>query len=191
MELKGKLVNITRHLGSGQFWITLGVEAIPEGLASLQEKILAITLKQYREKRSLNANAYYWRLVGEMAAYMKHPQQVVHNELLRSYGTLDTVEGENLMIFIPDTIEAEEKVLMQETYHLKPTSMTKITDDGRAFRAYLVIKGSHEYDTQEMSRLIDGAVSEAKQMGIETLPPEEIERMMRAYEGNMERHKRI
>lgn len=182
MELKGKLVNITRHLGSGQFWITLGVEAIPEGLASLQEKILAITLKQYREKRSLNANAYYWRLVGEMAAYMKHPQQVVHNELLRSYGTLDTVEGENLMIFIPDTFEAEEKVLMQETYHLKPTSMTKITDDGRAFRAYLVIKGSHEYDTQEMSRLIDGAVSEAKQMGLETLPPDEIERMMAAYE---------
>lgn len=182
MEFRGKLVNITRDLRSGEFWITFGVESVPEGVGSLQEGPLSITVKKYRQRRSLNANAYYWKLVGDIAAALHEAQPVIHNRLLRSYGTLDTVEGENLMIFIPDTVEAENKVLMQEAYHLKPTSMSKVTEDGRVFRAYLVIKGSSSYDSQEMSRLIDGAVSEAKGMGLETLPPEELERMMAAYE---------
>ena len=32
-------------------------------------------------------------------------------------------------------------------------------------------------NTQEMSRLIDGTVSQAKELGIETATPEELERM--------------
>ena len=46
----------------------------------------------------------------------------------------------------------------------------------------MMLKGSSEYDTKEMSHLIDGLVSECKEMGIETLPPEELERMMAAYD---------
>ena len=34
--------------------------------------------------------------------------------------------------------------------------------------------GSHTYDTKEMSRLIEGTVSEAKELGIDTRTPEEI-----------------
>ena len=44
-----------------------------------------------------------------------------------------------------------------------------------------MIKGSSEYDTKEMSSFIDGIISEAKGLGIETLPPEELERMMKDY----------
>lgn len=43
------------------------------------------------------------------------------------------------------------------------------------------IKGSSQYNTREMSRLIDGLVSECKECGIETLTPEELERMMVQY----------
>ena len=51
-------------------------------------------------------------------------------------------------------------------------------------------KGSSGYNTSEMSALIDGVVSECKEMGIETLPPEELERMMDAYDRKMERSDR-
>jgi hypothetical protein len=44
-----------------------------------------------------------------------------------------------------------------------------------------MIKGSSEYDTKEMSRFIDGIVAEAKELGIETLPPAELETMMKAW----------
>ena len=53
---------------------------------------------------------------------------------------------------------------------------------GAMYRTYMMLKGSSEYNTKEMSHLIDGLVSECKEMGIETLPPEELERMMSEYE---------
>ena len=40
-----------------------------------------------------------------------------------------------------------------------------------------MMRGSHTYDSGEMSILIDGVVQEAKQLGIETLTPNELERM--------------
>lgn len=181
METKAKLSNLTRDLRDGGTFITFKIPEIPQGIGNLQDKDLLLVVKPYREKRSLTANAYYWTLVGKMAPYLQLPTSAVHNILLRRYGTLEIIDGSTLMIFIPDTEEAEQKVLLSEAYHLKPTSQSKNTEKGR-YMAYLAIKGSHEYDTKEMATLIDGAVSEAQEMGIETLPTAELERMMEAYE---------
>ena len=52
---------------------------------------------------------------------------------------------------------------------------------------YQVYRGSHTYDTKEMSILIGGTVQEAKDLDIETMPPDELERMMKAYEASYER----
>ena len=68
-----------------------------------------------------------------------------------------------------------------ETLHLKPTTATRMMDNGRLYRVYYVMRGSHTYNTAEMSRLIDGTVSEAKALGIETLSPDELERMKQAW----------
>ena len=46
---------------------------------------------------------------------------------------------------------------------------------------YLLLKGSSEYDSQEMSQFIDGIILDCKDLGIETLPPEELARMMAAW----------
>ena len=51
------------------------------------------------------------------------------------------------------------------------------TLNGKNFTHYRVYKGSSEYDTKEMSLLIDGIVHEAQNLGIETMPPNEIERL--------------
>lgn len=182
MELRGKLVHITREPKAGKEWITFGVDKVPPEAYSLQEKDLAITVKPYRKKRSLNANAYYWALIEEIATATGTPKPMCHNMMLRRYGVLEQVEGENLMVFIPDTDEADNKVMNAETYHFRPTSRTKTADDGRTFRAYLVLKGSSAYDTKEMAALIEGVISEAKELGIEILPREEYERMMKSYE---------
>lgn len=55
------------------------------------------------------------------------------------------------------------------------------------YRWFYQIKGSSEYNTKEMSHLIDGIVSECKEMKIETLPPWEVERMMTAYAKKVEK----
>ena len=182
MKLKGRLVDITQDILAGGFQIRLAVDTVPSGVERLREETaLAITLAKWREQRSLTANAYYWVIVGKIADMLKISQSVVHNILLRRYGAPEIIDGETLTIMVADTEEAEENVLNSELYHLKPTSFTKEGKDGRMFRAYRVLKGSSAYDSKEMATLIDGAVSEAKEMGIETLPDWEIEKMKEAY----------
>ena len=44
--------------------------------------------------------------------------------------------------------------------------------------------GSSTYDTKQMARLIDLVVEDCKQQGIETLPPEELERMALEWRQN-------
>lgn len=44
-----------------------------------------------------------------------------------------------------------------------------------------MIKGSSEYDTAEMAHFIDSIVEEAKELGIETSTPDELERMKQEW----------
>lgn len=179
--MRGKLHSITRDAMSGAQYVAFEVESIPSGIGSLQEKDLDIDLKIHREKRSLNANAYYWTLVEKISNLLGASRPYIHNMLLRDYGTLEIVAGYNVPVYLPDCQEAELLALESEDDHLKPTSRSKLIN-GELFREYLRIKGSRRYDTAEMSVLINGAVSEAEIMGIEVLPPDELERMMAAYE---------
>lgn len=84
-----------------------------------------------------------------------------------------------MKVFLPDTEDAWSKASEAETYHLKPTS--EFEDDKRC---WVMMKGSHEMDTAEMTRLLDGLIDECRQVGIETLTPAELERMR--YEAQME-----
>ena len=131
---------------------------------------LDLDIKKHREKRSLSANNYFHLLVDKIAAKQKLSHAEVHNQLIADYGCVD--EGvENLIM--NDKVEW----LKLEILHLRPTSKTRVMDNGELYRVFIVMRGSHTYNTLEMSRLIDGTVNEAKELGIETLPPEELERM--------------
>ena len=59
--------------------------------------------------------------------------------------------------------------------YFEPVATTML--QGKEFTHYKIYKGSSEYDRKEMSILIDGIVQEAKNLDIETLPPQEIERL--------------
>ena len=49
--------------------------------------------------------------------------------------------------------------------------------NGKEYTHYKVYKGSSEFDTKEMSIFIDGIVEECKNVGIETMTPNEIAKM--------------
>ena len=53
--------------------------------------------------------------------------------------------------------------------------------NGKKFIHYKVYKGSSEMNTKEMSILIDGIVQEAKALGIETLPPNELQSLKESW----------
>lgn len=157
---------------------------ISSQIDAIKDQRLTITVKRFRRKRSLDANAYYWQLVAKLADKLKISKPYLHNLMLRRYGQIDFIEGKMIYLVLPDSDEGSRQADEGETYHIKPTSEVKQGMDGMMYRTYLLLRGSHTYNTKEMSELIDGLVSECREQGIETLPPQELERMMQAYEKN-------
>ena len=138
---------------------------------------VAIKVTKHREKRSLDANAYYWQLIGKLAKAQNISNNYCHNVMLRRYGVLEEIDGKPMFFVIPDTDEAEKKADEAETYHIKPTSNVREGNDGKMYRTYMLLKGSSQMDTAEFSRLVSGLVDECRQCGIETLTPAELARM--------------
>lgn len=117
----------------------------------------------HREKRSLNANAYAWALIGKIADALRTDKDAVYLQMLERYGQSDVVT-------------VLEDVPWQKIFRYAE-QIGKGTVNGRAFTHVRVFRGSSEYDSKEMAVLIDGIIDEAKYLGIETLPPEEVARL--------------
>ena len=178
METVGKLTDIKQSFQSRATVLTLEVEEAPATAEELKDKVLSIVLKPYRKKRTLSANDYYWVLCTKIAEKRHISKTEMHNILLSEYGSEQVTDG----AFEWSVKSRSFDWTKSTTEHYRPSGRTVATDSGE-LPLYWIIRGSHTYDTAEMSRLIDGAVYEAKEHGIETLTPDELERMKAAWEG--------
>ena len=176
MESKGKLINVTRDILSGKLNVTfqLSTEPIDELNELAKMDAVDIVAKKHKKKRSLDANAYFHVLVGKIADKIHISKTHCKNILIGRYGQQEFLE-DGKPIVIKSNVGVE-KMLEQEFLHTVPCG-TKL-ENGIEVVFYKVFRGSHTYDTKEMSILIDGTVQEAKDLGIETIPPEELERMV-------------
>ena len=142
---------------------------------SLHDKPVRVDCKEWKNRRSLDANAYFHVLCNQIAAAMKIGNDECKRQLVLDYGTLDRdKDGKIAGAKLPASVD-----ILRYYSYAKPYSTEII--NGREYIAYLFYKPTHELDTREMARLIDGAVNEAKQLGIETLPPHELAAL--EYEG--------
>lgn len=159
------------------------IATVPEEMESLQDKDLDITAKVHREKRSLDANGYYWSLVGKLAEVMRVSKDEMHNIELSRYGQFDFLPDGSLNWSVkPPMWDWRQSV--GEHYRFSERFVKTVDKKGREHQLpiYWVIRGSHTYDTREFSILIDGVIQDAKEQGIEVLTPDEIARMMEAYD---------
>lgn len=130
-----------------------------------------ISVKKIGKKRSLNANAYFHLLVGEIAEKMNIGFEQCKVNLNLEYGTIARDEqGKKIGFMLPQSVDVN--TLYKYTKWFDEREI-----DGKTFNCYIVFKETHTLDTKEMSRLIDGTVQEAKQLGIKTETPEELARM--------------
>lgn len=179
MELKCQIVSAYRDFANRKNIIVLSTDnECLEGASGLAGKTVIATLKQWRDKRSRDANAYYWALLGKIADILKTSTTELHNQEISKYGQPEIIDGSLVNFILLDSVPWQEL----EYIHLKPTTATKVLEDGKLYRVYRVMRGSSTYDSKEMSILIDGVVSEAKELGIETMPPEELERMINSWQ---------
>ena len=89
-----------------------------------------------------------------------------------------------MYFILPDNIDVNKL----EGVHLKPTSKTQVLDNGDLNRVYIVMRGSHTYNTVEMARLIDGVISEAKQLDIPVITVTEKDKMLEQWSKAYEKH---
>lgn len=133
---------------------------------------------EHRRKRTLSQNAYYWALIGKTARALRISTTELHNRMLRDVADraniAETFSGKKGFLLLPDTEETEKKALAMETVHIKPTSHTRVLNDGITYRTYVLLKGSSAMDTEEMGALLDHLIEAAQEIGIETMTPREL-----------------
>lgn len=132
---------------------------------------LAVDVRPYREKRSLTANAYFHVLVGEIAERLSVSEQEAKRQLVLEYGAkLRDETGTVVGMKLPASVEVNDIYPYARQFDER-------VENGKRFYCYLLYKPTHTLNTQEMCRLIDGAVHEAKELGIETATPQELAKM--------------
>ena len=116
-------------------------------------------IERKRKKRSTDANALCWKLCTEIANVLRTDKDSIYIDMLKRYGQSDLVT----MLSI-----------------VNPKSYFKYFDEcgkgyskGKEYTHYKVYKGSSEYDTREMSILLDGIIDEAKSLDIEVISERE------------------
>ena len=175
--MTGRLLDLSRGL-NGKQRITLELDGdFRARFDKLKEKSLDIDLKQHREQRSVRQNSYYRLLISKLATALLISEPHAHNLMLRKYGQLLYINENLVYVVLPDTDATAKELNEKEEYHVKPTSEVKTGKDGKMWRTYLMLRGSSDLDTAEMTRLIEGTIQEARDLGLDTDTPEEIERL--------------
>ena len=138
------------------------IEEIKSELKSLdQDGKYDFEIKKHREKRTLTANAYYWSLVNKIANKLKTSKEQVHEIMIKRY-------SQRQYITVLDYVDIEKFGIV---YYDEVRTFTR---NGINFKSYIVYERSRGMDRKAFSILVDGIVSEAKEMGIETLPDSEL-----------------
>ena len=181
MIAEGKITQVQRDLFTEKLNISFLVGDLPlEELQDLMAKDeLEITVRPKTRKRSLNANSYFHVLAGKIAEKMHTSLSYVKNWLLFEYGWPMLDEDGYAARLVMDPSVPEEAVLEMSDPHMWPVGI----DYNYGGTIYQLQRGSHTYNNKEMANLIDGAVEQARKIGVETLTPDQIARMEAAWHG--------
>ena len=161
------------------------IEIVTFLMGASKELVWDLSLHKDKKKRSLSSNRYYWNLLEELTVKTHVPKMKIHNLYLRQVGIREMFGDKPVYMLLPDDDETEEQVLLSSTYHLSPLRQTKTGSDNKRYRWYVMLKGSSEFLTDEMNMLVDLAVQDAKEQGIEVLTPDELAHI-REYEKKRE-----
>ena len=146
--------------------------AVKQFCADMPDGIYTARLNRYRP-RSLNANAYFWVLADRLAEKTKIPKEEIYKTMVREIG------GNNETVCVQD--KAVDRICEGWEHNglgwITDTLPSKIEGCTNVILYY----GSSTYDSAQMSRLIDLIVQECRSQDIETMPPEELERLKEGW----------
>lgn len=169
METTGKLIDVA--LFQEGYKLTFQTQYIDKEECNKLLNIDELSIKAVKrtKKRSLDANAYFHVLVGKIAEKLTISKAKSKNLLICRYGQPEMLPDGGIVTYT--TLAPVEYMQELEYIHCTPIAFD---DDWVTYKVY---RGSHTYNTAEMSYLIDGTVADAKELGIETMTPAELKMM--------------
>ncbi len=180
MEWTGKVLSVGTDWLTGQMNITLSINersALQE-IDSIKDcEKLSIKAVKYREKRSLDANALLWVCLGRIAEAMTPPADKwdIYLQMLKRY-------GKYTYICVKEHVVEAVKAQWREC-----EVIGEVDINGQKAVQMLCYFGSSTYNTKEFSVLLDGVISEMKEMGIQAPASEEMRRALELWEKQHEK----
>lgn len=172
-ELTGQVKNLAIDFKTQKAVLTLTIDQKNDAGQMFDElsgvEKIAVKIDKYRKKRSLNANAYAWLLIGKIADDRRLSKEEVYLQMLKHYGQSEVI---SVLARVPI-----------KNYVKYCEEFGETTLNGKDFKHYKVYKGSSEFDTREMSIFIDGIVNEAQELGIQTITPNELANLKNLWGG--------
>lgn len=171
MKAKGRITGIQMPFRSKRPVVSFEVQAEPEALEKYMDIDLDISFSRHRNRRSIDANAFLWACLGEIARAINSDTWSIYLYMLERYGKFTHI------LVKPEAVEQVRQVWRE----------TKIVGEKDGMIQMLCFFGSSTYNTKEFSQLLDGIISEMKGMHLETPPDEEMKQLL---EGMRERDQR-
>lgn len=124
------------------------------------DKLYDVKISVYSDKRTKTMNSYYWVLLSQLANVLRTSKDELHEQLLKRYSQRDFI---SLLANINPS-----------DYFPYYEYQSTFKHNNNTFKSYLVFKRSSDMNKQEFSILLDGLISECKEVGISTMSPKEI-----------------
>lgn len=171
--MKARKLNLATNAdGTVVFTAELDRSAVPQARSlydDLRDADIDLAVKKWREKRSLDANGYFWVLADKVAKSLGADKVDVYRNAVKDIG------GVSETVCVKD--EAVEKLRSGWEHNGLGWQTDTLTSKIPGCTNVVLYYGSSTYDTKQMSALIDHIVQDAKSIGIETATPEELARM--------------
>lgn len=169
MEFTGRIEGISQDYITGKVKVTFEVNESRKALVEYEKikdaKKIKVTAVKYRKRRSLDANAYMWVLLTELAGVLGTTKDELYIEMLDRYGVFTHIIVKPHVV---DRVKEEWRTVRE---------LGEVTVGGMTGIQLQCFFGSSTYNTKEMSRLIDGVVRECQLLGVDTATPDEIAHM--------------
>lgn len=173
-DLTGEFHSIA-FTADGKPLITFKVNEYHEAIKASQEFTEGVTLKvgKKNKKRSLDSNAYFWILVDKLSQRLNLPKEEIYRNAIRNIGGVsEIVCVQNKAV--EKLCQGWQKMGIGWQTDTMPSKIEGCTN-------VVLYYGSSTYDQKQMTSLIDNIVQDCKAVGIETMTPTELARLLEGW----------